>query len=421
MMFYGLADANNFYASCERVFNPRLINCPVIVLSNNDGCVVARSNEAKALGIGMGEPYFKVRDLVRKNKVAVFSSNYALYGDMSERVMNILQDNSADMEVYSIDEAFLKFNFYGFKDKENFDYAINLRTKILKGTGIPVSIGIAQTKTLAKLANHIAKKQTKDGVYILYPDDSKLQEMEIDELWGVGQAYKRRLNAVGIKTVAELAIVSEEWMKKEFGVVGLRLLKEIKGFPCYNLEPPVESRKNMMVSRSFSSDVVKLADLTEAVSTYATRLGEKLRHFKQKTGVITIFLLANRFKENPNEKKGCFSRTVELPLATSNTNELIMWSVAVTKQLFQEGVKYKKAGIMAGELTPEQQLQTSLFVSEEMHLKSAKLMKSIDSINKKMGRNTVFFASCGIEPTWKLKSAWRSKRFTTRWEELLRV
>lgn len=421
MMFYGLADANNFYASCERVFNPKLKDRPVIVLSNNDGCVVARSNEAKVLGIGMGEPYFKVRDLVRKHKISVFSSNYSLYGDMSERVMNMLQASCADIEIYSIDEAFLKLDFYNYGEQENLEYAKNLRAKVLKGTGIPISIGIAPTKTLAKLANHIAKKQTAEGVFILNPDNSKLKELDIEELWGVGAAYKRRLNAVGIKTVAELSKVSEEWMRKEFGVVGLRLLKEVKGFPCYSLEPPVESRKNTMVSRSFSKDVSKLQELTEAVSTYATRLGEKLRQYNQQTSVITVLLFTNRFKNDRADGKSCFSKTVELPLATSNTNELIAWAVAITKTLYQEGTKYKKAGILASELSSQNLLQTNLFVPEAKALQSATLMKSIDAINKRMGRNTVFFASCGTKQNWKLKSAWRSKRFTTKWEELLRV
>lgn len=421
MNFFGLVDCNNFYASCERVFNPQLINRPIIVLSNNDGCIVARSNEAKALGIGMGEPYFKVKDLVLKNKVAVFSSNYALYGDMSERVMNMLQNACAEVEVYSIDEAFMRLDFHSYTEAEYATYGSNLRQQILKGTGIPVSVGIASTKTLAKLANHIAKKQTKEGVYILHPDDAKLKELEIDELWGVGSAYKRRLNAVGIKTINDLANAPEGWMRKEFGVVGLRLLKEIKGFACYDLEAQVESRKTMIVSRSFSKDVYRLSELTEAVATYATRLGEKLRHYQQQTSVITVFLMVNQFKNKRRDGKVSFSRTVELPHATSNTNELIAWAIAVTKAMFQEGTNYKKAGIMAAELSPENQLQTNLFVPEEKTLQSAQLMKSVDAINQKMGKNTVFFLACGTKQDWKLKSAQKSKRFTTSWEELMVV
>jgi DNA polymerase V len=390
MKLFGLVDCNNFYASCERVFNPKLNRQPVIVLSNNDGCVVARSNEAKALGIGMGEPYFKVKELVVKNNVAVFSSNYALYGDMSERVMNILQDHCAEMEIYSIDEAFLQLTFQRYSTAAYGDYGAMLRQKILQGTGIPVSVGIAATKTLAKLANHIAKKQTTNGVYFLQPEDPKLQELDIDELWGVGSAYKRKLNAVGIKTVFDLSRVPEGWMRKEFGVVGLRLLKEIKGFSCYDLEVPIESRKNMIVSRSFSKDVYAFSELTEAVAAYATRLGEKLRHYQQQTGVITVFLLANRFKNKRPDGQVSFSKTVELPHTTSNGNELIAWAIAAAKSLFQEGTNYKKAGILATDLKPDNQLQTNLFVSELKTLQSAQLMKSVDAINKKMGKTPFF-------------------------------
>ncbi len=426
MNLFGLVDCNNFYASCERVFNPKLINQPIIVLSNNDGCVVARSNEAKALGIGMGEPYFKVRSLVQQNKVAVFSSNYALYGDMSERVMNLLQENCAEIEVYSIDEAFLKLDFKQHTAGDYCTYASNIRQLILRGTGIPVSVGMAPSKTLAKLANHIAKKQTTSGVYLLHPDDAKLKTLPIDELWGVGAAYQRKLNAAGVQTVAELAELPEGWMRKEFGVVGLRLLKELKGFPCYGLEPPLEQRKNMIVSRSFSKDVFALAELCEAVASYATRLGEKLRRYKQHTSAITVFLMLNQFKNNQFGNKRaegqlCFSKTIELPHATSNTNELITWSVIAAKSLFKEGHRYKKAGVMASALSPENQLQTNLFVDEQKTLQSAQLMKTMDAINQKMGWNKVFFLACGTQQDWKMKSAQRSKRFTTSWEELLRV
>ncbi len=420
MRCYALADCNNFYASCERVFNPGLHSRPVVVLSNNDGCVVARSNEAKALGIGMGEPYFKLKDLIRKNKVAVLSSNYALYGDMSERVMSILGEHCADLEIYSIDEAFLQLDFYGYGQQEYLEFAAKLRAKVGKDTGIPISVGIAPTKTLAKLANHLAKK-SPEGVYTLHPDDPKLQQTGIEELWGVGGAYKTRLGAIGIRTVSELAALSEGWMQQEFGVVGLRLLKEIRGFPCYGLEPPVERRKNTMVSRSFAKDVFELSALNEALATYATRLGEKLRQYQQQTSVITVFLLANRFRNQAPAGGYCSSKTVELPLATANTNELITWALTAAKMLYQQGIPYKKAGILASALTPATQLQTNLFLPEAPSLQSAALMQTIDVINKKMGRNTVTFAACGIKQEWKLKAAQRSPGYTTRWGEILVV
>lgn len=421
MSLYGLADCNNFYASCERVFNPRLHARPIVVLSNNDGCVVARSNEAKALGIPMGVPLFQIRDLVRQHKIAVYSSNYALYGDMSRRVMTILQNHCADVEIYSIDEAFLKLDFYGWGHQECYDYALNLRAKVLQWTGIPICIGIASTKTLAKMANHIAKKQTEDGVFILEPDDPRLQGIAIEEVWGVGAAYQRRLNANGVKTVAELTKVDEYWMKKEFGIVGLRMLKELKGFACLEMDPPVTERKNMMVSRSFARDIYELEELTEAVAVYATRLGEKLRRYQQQTRVLTIFAWANRFNNKRQDGQGCFSRTVELPLATSNTNDLITWSSAVVRAFYEKGTNYKKAGILASELSPQNVLQTNLFVPEAPALRSAELMKAMDEINRKMGRNAVYFAACGKDPNFKLKSEWRSKRYTTRWEDILVV
>lgn len=421
MNLFALVDCNNFYASCERVFNPKLASKPVVVLSNNDGCVVARSNEAKALGIPMGEPLFKLRELISKGDVAVFSSNYALYGDMSERVMSILQDHCADVEVYSIDEAFLELHFYGQTEDSLAHYARELRRKVLKWTGIPVSIGMAPTKTLAKLANHIAKKRTEEGVFYLQPPHPILQELDIDELWGVGGAYKRRLSAVGVHTVAQLAALSESWMRQEFGVVGLRLLKEVKGFPCYGLEPPVVERKNVMVSRSFAKDVYELDPLTEAIAVYATRLGEKLRRYGQTAAVITVFLWANRFKNRRPDGLSCFSRMVELPIATSNTNELIHWSVAMVKSLYEAGTNYKKAGILAGELRPADRLQTNLFVPENQSLRAAGLMKTLDQINQRLGRGTVYFAACGSTPDFKLKTEWRSPRYTTRWEELLSV
>ena len=418
---YLLADCNNFYASCERVFNPRLRNRPVVVLSNNDGCVVARSNEAKALGIAMGEPFFKIKSLVKQHEVAVFSSNYTLYADMSERVMNVLQAHCPHTEVYSIDEAFLQLRQPGASLADQLEFATTLRAKVGKNTGIPISIGLAPTKTLAKLANHLAKKRSPEGVYPLDANSPELAELDVAELWGVGPAYQRRLAAVGVTRVAELAQVSEGWMQKEFGVVGLRLLKEIKGQACYDLEPPVESRKSMVVSRSFARDVQDFPSLQEALARYATRLGEKLRHYEQQTGAITVFVWANRYKAPTDGSLHCSAQSVELPLATSNTNELIHWAGRIAHKLYRPGVRYKKAGILATALRPQNSLQTNLFVDEQPSLRSAQLMQTLDAINKKMGRNQVYFAACGNQPQWGPKAERKSKRYTTCWGELLRV
>lgn len=421
MTLYMLADCNNFYASCERVFNPRLHDRPIVVLSNNDGCVVARSNEAKALGIPMGIPLFQIRDLMRKHGVEVFSSNYALYGDMSRRVMNILRQHCADVEIYSIDEAFLRLDFHGFDEARCAGFARELRAKILQWTGLPVSMGIGPTKTLAKLANHLAKKEGDEGVYVLRPGHPCLEGIGVAEVWGVGSAYRGRLQAAGVETVAQLAQVGEPWMRQEFGVVGLRMLKELKGFPCLGLAPPVEGRKSTMVSRSFRSDLHEVEALCEAVAVYATRLGEKLRQYEQQASVLTVFLWANRFKDRAADGQTCCSRTIELPLATANTNELIARSLALVRALYRKGTSYKKAGILASDLSPQRALQTNLFVPEAPALRSAALMSAVDAINGQMGRHTVYFAACGAAPSFKMRADRRSGRFTTRWDEMLVV
>lgn len=421
--YYALADCNNFYASCERSFNPSLWNVPVVVLSNNDGCIIARSNEAKALGIGMGTPYWEIESIIKKNRVRVFSSNYQLYGDMSERVMNILQAHCAEVEVYSIDEAFLKLlSFRNCRERLLQDH-IRLREKLLRSTGIPISVGLAKTKTLAKLANHIAKKQSPEGVYLLAPEAAILDEIPIGKIWGVAAGYERRLSKIGVKSVADLTRVRESWMRREFGIVGVRLLKELQGFPCYDLESPVKQRKNIMVSRSFRKDVYALPELIEAISTYATRLGEKLRRYQQVAGRLTIFLTANPFRNVRQDGKKHFTRTVELPLATSNTNELIAWAIRVARFLYEKGTNYKKAGILASRLRPDRQIQGNIFVPAPDREKLKTLMQTIDGLNSRMGRGAVQFASCGLsqKQSWARKAQWASPRFTTRWGEILRV
>jgi DNA polymerase V len=419
MSLIALVDCNNFYVSCERVFNPKLNGKPVVVLSNNDGCVVARSNEAKALGIPMGEPLFKLRELIRREGVAVLSSNYALYGDMSERVMSILQEGCAEVEVYSIDEAFLEPQLWQPTEERLLAYAHEQRAKVLRWTGIPVSIGMAPTKTLAKLANRLAKRSA--GVFLLRPGQALLRELPVGELWGVGGAYEQRLQAAGIENVAQLAATPPAWMRQEFGVVGLRLLKEVQGIPCYGLEEAPNGRKHLMVSRSFAQDVRELPPLTEALAVYATRLGEKLRRYGQAAGALSVFLWANRFKNQRPDGRHCFACTSELPLATANTNDLIHWSLAAATRLYEPGTNYKKAGILASALQPAGQLQTNLFCPESPHLRAAGLMAAIDQINQRHGPGAVFFAACGGKPEFKLKAEQRSPRCTTQWQELLKA
>ncbi len=419
-MFYALADCNNFYASCERAFDPSLRDKPVVVLSNNDGCIIARSNEAKALNIEMGTPYWEVEELLRKHRVKVCSSNYQLYGDMSERVMSLLQEHCADLEIYSIDEAFLQI----VPLRESLDdwvrkYAA-LRTHILRSTGIPVSIGIAPTKTLAKLANHLAKKTAGTGVTGLLPGDPILATLPVEKVWGVGRAWRRRLSYIGVDNIQQLAALPEGWMRKEFGIVGVRLWKELNGIPCYVLEPPITARQHVVVSRSFRRDVYDLSDLKAAVSVYTTRLAEKLRTFDQTAGHLTVFLMTNPFHNKRADKKGYFTAGMTLPLASNHTGDLISAAVRMTETLYETDTNYKKAGVMAEALRPSGSLQTHLFTSADHYPRADALMAVIDAVNRKMGRNTVYYASCG-KPLqgWSRKEQWRSPRYTTRWDEIL--
>ncbi len=419
--YFALVDCNNFYASCERVFQPRLNGRPVVVLSNNDGCVVARSNEAKALGIPMGEPLFKVRQLVASQGVQVFSSNYSLYGDMSRRVMEVLAAHCLDIEVYSIDEAFLELRFAHQSPESLLTWAERLRARVHQWTGIPVSIGIAPTKTLAKLANHVAKKHRPTGVAFLLPDDPILTRLGIEEVWGVGRAYRSRLERAGVRTVRELQQIDECWMRQEFGVVGLRLLRELKGSVCLELESPVTARKNTMVSRSFAHDIYELAEIQRRLALYATRLGEKLRRYDQSATALTVYLWVNKFKNTRADGRTCFAQTVTLPLATNNTNHLIAWSALVAKTLFQPGTNYKKAGIMATELVPANVQQGNLFQDHGTHRRDTRIMTVMDTLNQKMGRNAVYFAACGERPSIPLRQDHKSPHFSTRWADLLGI
>ena len=439
---FALVDCNNFYASCERVFQPNLRNKPIIVLSNNDGCVVARSKEAKALGIPMGVPVFQIQELIEKYDVKVCSSNYALYGDMSERVMTVLQNHCSDLEIYSIDEAFLSLNFGGQNDETLTQYAQNIRQTVRQWTGIPVSVGIAPTKTLAKLANHIAKKRhsyplitqqspptspNTEGVFSLADTTQHqaiLSHLPVSEVWGIGRAKEAQLIAQGIKTVWQLRQMPEAWARQELGgVVGVRLLKELKGFPCYELEPPVINRQNMCVSRSFQKDVSNLSDLKEAIATYTTRIAEKLRQYEQKTSTITIFLVRNRFKGHFDAGQIYTNKTIELNVATSDTAKLIGTATDIIEQLYSKGLTYKKAGIIVSNLSSADSLQSDIFGEAHTERKREILMQTMDNLNSRMGRNVVRVATCTGKAfsDWQMKAAFRSPRFTTQWGDILKV
>jgi DNA polymerase V len=429
MKVYALMDCNNFYASCERAFQPQLVGKPIVVLSNNDGCVIARSNEAKALKIEMGVPFWEIKKLIKQHNIHVFSSNYPLYGDMSERIMNIAKDHCGDIEVYSIDESFLKF-----------DTQLNpvettcktLRAKVLQGTGVPVSIGIAPTKTLAKIANHVAKKgvttgflgQNTEGVFALVETDiinEILSNFEVSKVWGIGRAYQKTLADYGILTAFDLKNASQTWIKQKFGVVMLRTVKELNGIPCLALEAPVESRQNVMVSRSFRKDVYAISELTEALSVYATRLGEKLRQYKQTTDQLTIFLWTNPHKRLTFDAKIYFSETIKLPYATSDTAMLIHYALLVLKKIYQPKLNYKKGGILAHDLMPDNATQGNLFESMDTAARHKTLMGVMDSMNKKYGKETLQIASCGVQHTWSRQAQFCSAGYTTKWGEILRV
>lgn len=374
---FALVDCNNFYASCERVFNPKLNGQPVIVLSNNDGCVVARSNEAKALGIGMGVPEFMVREIIRAHKVQVFSSNYALYGDMSQRVMETLQQFCPDLEIYSIDEAFLSLS--GFRSKNLAEYAATIRATVKRWTGLPVSIGIAATKTLSKIAGDIAKK-TPGGVFDLLacPDRaSVLAKTAVADVWGIGKAHSQFLNGCSIHTALQLSQADDQFIRKQIGIVGLRLVHELRGLSCLELEQAPPPKKGITCARSFGKAITKIQEMEEAVSSYVTRAAEKLRREELAVTNLSVFLHTNQFKEVEQYSN---SLTVRLPVATDTTHELITTALHCIRKIWREGYAYKKAGVMFLGLVPSREVQADLFDGTD-RTRSKKLMAALDSIN----------------------------------------
>jgi DNA polymerase V len=420
---FALVDCNNFYASCERVFNPGLRGRPVVVLSNNDGCVVARSNEAKALGIGMGVPAFEVEEIIRKNGVEVFSSNYALYADMSSRVMETLSAFTPDIEVYSIDEAFL--NLAGFdcsltppvEDGSGLtDYGRKIWRTVKQWTGMPVTVGIARTKTLAKIANRVAKKSAKaNGVLDLTDSpylNKVLAETPVEKVWTVGIRTALKLKGAGIKTALGLRDANIGWIRQKFGVVGVRTVYELRGISCYPLEqnPPV--KKSIAVSRMFGKPVESAEELKEAIASYASRAGEKLRGQGLAAGVMTVYVTTSRFIES----RYFNSHTVEFAVATSDTIELIRNACRCIDRLYRKGCAFKKCGIIFNALVPENRAQKALFDNVD-RLKSQRLMRVIDSINTRLD-SPLQWAAEGLTQSWRVKFKRRSCRYTTRWDEL---
>jgi DNA polymerase V len=427
---FALVDCNNFYVSCERVFNPRLEGRPVIVLSNNDGCAVARSNEAKALGIGMGEPYFKIKETLLAHDGVALSSNYALYGDMSARVMSILSEFCEEMEVYSIDEAFLSLD--NIPHLELLEVCKQIRARVLQCTGIPVSIGIAPTKTLCKVANDIAKSDGKKdnrfgGVYSVVgrPVNEMeyiLKHMKVSDLWGVGRKYSRKLSNYGVVNAYQLTQKTDNWIKKQLTIQGLRMVNELRGVRCHNLVTKPDPKKGIASTRSFGKPVITLVELQEAVASYCSVAGEKLRKEKLVASYISVFAMSNRFKSGYYYYN---SIGTVLPAPTNYTPELITQALGCLEFIFKPGVVYKKAGIMVTDLFPQDEVPIDLFSDEELEKTVRKqknaVMTSMDMLNNTYGRNTVKLARLGVNTTWNIQSNMRSGRYTTVWDEILKV
>ncbi|EKS35374.1 Y-family DNA polymerase [Afipia clevelandensis] len=416
---FALVDCNNFYASCERVFQPALRGKPVVVLSNNDGCVIARSNEAKALGIEMGAPWHLNRQLFEREKVIVRSSNYTLYGDMSGRVMNVLSQFTPDLEIYSIDEAFLGLG--GFESRLH-EHAVDLRQTVQLWTGIPVSVGIAPTKTLAKVANRFAKKDAdRAGVYVMNEAteiEHTLSRMALTDLWGVAGRMAQRLEEIGITSPLKLRDADPTFIRERFNVVMQRMVLELRGVPCIELEDHIPDRKSIIASRSFGRPVTTLQEMQEAVASYAARAAEKMRRQGLATAHVSVFVETNRFR--PTDPQYNVSRAIRLPVATADTAVLSKAANRVIRAIYKSGFRYKKAGVMLLDLAPASRVQGDLW-TEPDNARSKSLMKALDGLNAHYGRGTLTYASAGRQQAWKLRRDHISPRYTTSWDELLRV
>ena len=412
---FALIDCNNFYASCERLFRPELNGQPIVVLSNNDGCVVARSNEAKALGIKMGEPYFKLKGLIAKYHIHVFSSNYVLYGDLSHRVMTILQQAETAVEVYSIDEAFLRLPYA--LGQTQVDYCHTLKQKIMQQVGIPVSIGIGPTKTLAKIATIIAKKNHHYGGVFDITNHRRLDELltacAVEDVWGIGSQSAAKLRIKGIRTAFDLSGADDVWLRKKLTVTGLRTAMELRGISCQPLELVQSAKKTIISSKSFGQPVMTLTGMKEAVATYLSTAAEKLRSQGSLAGAIQVFISTNIF--NPNQPQHVQSMTATLPRPSALTPTLLKVGMQCLEQIFRVGFQYKKAGVMLLDIVPDSP-QQSLF--DQDNLEKPELMQAVDRINRRWGRQTIQLAAAGLIKPWRMTQLYRSPAYTTNWQEL---
>ena len=413
---FALVDCNNFYASCERVFRPDLEGAPIVVLSNNDGCVIARSNEAKVLGVPMGAPAFKYRELFLANKINVFSSNFALYGDMSSRVINILSTFTPDIEIYSVDEAFL--NLSGFEMFNLEAYGKEINYKVTKSTGISISVGIAPTKSLTKVATRIAKKfpnQTK-GVYIIDTEEKRIKALKwikVGDVWGIGRRHEKRLIAKGIKTAYDFTQLSDVWVKKHMAIVGIRLKKDLEGIPTIKMED-VKRKKSIATTRTFERNHTDIVNIQERVSTFAVTCAEKLRKQKSACNAILVFIHTNGYRKELQQYGR--SIVVKTDYPTNSSIDIVKYAVKGLKAIYKEGYQYKKAGVIVMDLTPENQHQLNLFLKENPKHKA--LMKVVDDLNQSIGQKKLKLACQDLGRTWKMK---QEKLSPTRLDEIITI
>ncbi|MDD2673637.1 MAG: Y-family DNA polymerase [Flavobacterium sp.] len=420
---YALVDCNNFYASCERVFQPKFNGKPVAILSNNDGCVISRSNEAKAVGVPMGAPAFQIKELVKEKNVQLFSSNYALYGDLSNRVMAILGQFTPNLEIYSIDEAFL--NFDGLTISDYHDYGIQMKTRVQKWVGIPVCIGFAETKALSKVANKIAKKfqdRTK-GVYVIDSEEKRIKALKwtkIEDVWGIGYRMNKKMKAKNILTALDFTAPQHEaWIKKEMGVVGMRLKYELEGKSVLDLEPTADQKKSIATTRSFPKQIADFDLLRERVATFAAVCAEKLR--KQNSCCHTIIVMLVVDKHTVQTSKYYFNMAVTLPYGSNSTLTISNAAISMLKKLHQgnEHLKFKKAGVIVTELIDENKKQLQLF--DEENPKHLLLMKVMDGLNKKIGDKKVKLATQNLSLTWNMNQKHLSPKYTTNFKDILEI
>jgi DNA polymerase V len=418
---FALVDCNNFYASCERVFQPQFNGKPVAILSNNDGCVISRSDEAKALGLPMGAPAFKYEAFFKEHDVKVFSSNYPLYGDMSERVMRILEQFTPDVEVYSIDEAFLQFK--GFDHYDFNDYGLQIRQRVLKWTGIPTCVGVAPTKALSKVANKIARKFPKktQGVYVIDTEEKRIKALKwlkIEDVWGIGYGNAKKLRLKQVVTAYDFTLLSDDWVKSNLAIVGLRLKNELLGISNLALDEPIISKKAIATTRSFEGTLTNFDDLRERVATFAISASEKLRKQHSCCNMLYVFV-----KNNKHNKLGetyqSASTIVHLPYPTDSSLTLSKHTIEGLERIYKKGLHYKKAGVVLMGLVPKNQRQLNLFVEENP--KHQKLMITIDAFNKNYGDLKIRLGQQDLKRTWKMRQERLSPKYTTNINEILTV